>query len=135
MILNPDGVWFLAFIVAFLSAGLTGLYLLESNKKLWAIPSFLVIFAGIMFLGDRVETYFKSKLTALTQSVAVKYKRTEPTKHGNKYYLTVNFDNGCSDDILVNYSTYREAVEGGTIRLVPTYHIYVNNLTGECYES
>lgn len=131
MTLNPDGVWLVGFILAFLSAGFTAMYFVE-DKPLLAIVAFIVVLSTVYFLGDRAESYFQSKLTALTQSAVVKYKRAEPTKYGNNYYLTLVFNNGCTADMLVTYSSYREAVEGGAITVRPTFPLYKQALENSC---
>lgn len=131
MILNPEGVWLVFFILSFLSAGFTALYFVE-DKPLWAVASFIIVFSTVSFLGERAEKHFQSKLTALTQSAVVKYKRAEPTRYGNRYYLTLVFKNGCTSDMLVTYNSYREAVEGGSMTVRPTFPLYKQALEHAC---
>nr|DAF17616.1 MAG TPA: Protein of unknown function (DUF2500) [Caudoviricetes sp.] len=131
MILNPEGVWLVFFILSFLSAGFTALYFVEDTPLL-AVASFIIVFSTVGFLGERAEKHFQSKLTALTQSAVVKYKRAEPTRYGNRYYLTLVFKNGCTSDMLVTYNSYREAVEGGSMTVRPTFPLYKQALEHAC---
>lgn len=48
MILNPDGVWLVGFILAFLSAGFTAMYFVE-DKPLLAIAAFIVVLSTVYF--------------------------------------------------------------------------------------
>lgn len=102
------------------------------NKIVLAVVFFIISFIILEFVGFKIEKHFENELIKLTQPVVVKYKRVEPTKYGNKYYLTFVFNNGCVSDILVDYQTYRESSEGGTVTIVPNYQIYVEVLQQNC---
>lgn len=132
MILNPDGfgvAWlFLSLLFGILSAGI----FFRRNKEVLAVAAFIAVFVFSEFIGSEIGQYFENKLVELAQPVTVKYKRAEPTKNGNKYYLTAVFNNGCVSDILVDYQDYRESSEGGVITIVPTYQIYAEVLKQNC---
>lgn len=132
MILNPDGVGFVTFCASLISAGLFTIFLVNKGKEIWSIPALLAVFAIAMFLGERVESHFQANLAELTQPALVKYKRAEPTKYGNKYYLTLVFNNGCTSDLLVTYNSYREAVEGKEMMITPTFQLYKEALEHSC---
>lgn len=132
MILNPDGfgvTWlFLSLLFGMLSAGI----FFKKNKEILAVAAFIAVFVFSESVGYKIGQHFENKLVELAQPVTVKYKRAEPTKNGNKYYLTAIFENGCVSDILVDYQDYREASEGGVITIVPTYQIYTEVLQQNC---
>ena len=132
MILNPDGfgvTWlFLSLLFGILSAGI----FFRKNKEAFAVAAFISVFVFSESVGFKIHQYFENKLVELAQPVTVKYKRAEPTKNGNKYYLTAVFNNGCVSDILVDYQDYRESSEGGVITIVPTYQIYAEVLKQNC---
>ena len=132
MILNPDvfGVFWL-FTSLFIVVSVAGIFF-NMNKNVLAVVFFIISFIILEFVGFKIEKYFENKLVELTQPVMVKYKRVEPTKYGNQYYLTSVFNNGCVSDILVDYQTYRESSEGGTVTIVPNYQIYVEVLQQNC---
>lgn len=132
MIINPDAfgvAWLvLSLVCALLIAGI----FFRKNKDVFAVVFFIFRFTLFEFIGFKIGKHFENKLVELTQSVTVKYKRAEPTKNGNKYYLTAVFSNGCTSDILVNYQSYREASEGGTVMITPSYQIYTEVLQQKC---
>lgn len=132
MILNPDGfVVFWLFISLFIAVSVAGIFFRKNNSIL-AVVFFIIAFILFEFVGFKIEKYFENELIKLTQPVMVKYKRIEPTKYGNQYYLTSVFNNGCVSDILVDYQTYRESSEGGIVTIVPNYQIYVEVLQQNC---
>ena len=134
MILNPDGfAVFWLFASSFIFISVAGIFFRKNNSIL-TVVFFIVAFILFEFIGFKIEKHFENKLVKLTQPVMVKYKRVEPTKNGNKYYLTTVFNNGCVSDILVDYQTYRESSEGGIVTIVPNYQIYVEVLQQNCKE-
>lgn len=132
MILNPDGFGvFWLFSSLAIAVSIAGIFF-KMNKEVLAVAFFIVSFVLLEFVGYKIEMHFENELVKLTQPVTVKYKRIEPTKDGNNYYLTAIFNNGCVSDILVNYQSYRQTEEGGTIMITPTYQIYAEVLQQNC---
>lgn len=132
MILNPDGFGvFWLFSSLAIAISIAGIFF-KRDKEVLAVAFFIVSFVLLEFVGYKIEMHFENKLVKLTQPVTVKYKRIEPTKDGNRYYLTTIFNNGCISDILVDYLSYRQTEEGKTVMITPSYQIYAKVLQQNC---
>lgn len=132
MIINPDGAAIIALLLTIILFWVFAIILYKKKQMALALLAFVIMFFVSNFTSEWSKQYFENKLVELTQPVAVKYKRSEPTKNGNKYYLTAIFNNGCVSDILVDYQSYRQAEEGETVMITPSYQIYDEVLKRNC---
>lgn len=132
MIINPDGALIITLILNIILAWVVAIVLYKKSQMVLALLTFVVMIFTSIFTTEWSKQYFENKLVKLTQPITVKYKRSESTRNGNKYYLTATFNNGCVSDVLVNYQSYRQAEEGAIVMITPTYQIYDEVLKQDC---